>query len=177
MDETRQDFASVFKAFVPEAVLAFPTSATAMLDASMRYEEDPGVAEAEFAEDVGPLMRSVVASDPMLLDRLGETRLFRGFRVPEDAHEANKAQTLNYTVQLMSMAWTKSLVPEDRMEGLLESVRRNDVFDGDELDMKKLLTSEQGLQLTADVAAAMGLDVDMRSPEARQAMALMQMLF
>ncbi|KAK9827091.1 hypothetical protein WJX74_006231 [Apatococcus lobatus] len=174
-------FATIFKAFIGEALLAFPAYATVLAEAAGRYEQDPARAEAEFAEDSArELTPLLLSQSPDLLGKVGNTRLFRGFAVPTDAHESNKAETLKYIREMMSMSMVQTMVPQEKLDAVFDKIRDNPLnlaADAGELDIKQLFSSQEGLQLTSDVASALGLDVDMSSAEARQAMALMQMLF
>ncbi len=174
-------FDTVFAGFVDEAKKAFPGD-TAVPRAEALYGRDPERARTEFAEDLAPAMHLAVGRDDALLDHVGRTRLFEGFRVPEGTPPANRVAVMDYVAQLASIACIDTLVPESALGKLgtvFEGFRLPEGPDGSEdFDLARLLSSEEGRKLTAEVAGVMGLDVDLESPEAKQAMVMMQaMLF
>ena len=170
-------FDGVFGGFVAEAKKAFPADGT-ISEAEARYAEDPDRARREFAEDAAPAMHLAIQRNEELLDRVGSTRLFAGFGVPHDAPPANRAAVLDYVAQLISISCMDALVPASavaQLGSVFENFQLGGQQDGD-MDLRQLITSEEGQKLTADVAKVLGLDIDMTTPEAKQAMNMMQMM-
>lgn len=172
------NFESVFRAFIGEAKQAFPELQGEIQAADTIYNADPQKAKLDFAHDTMPFMHVVTSQNSdALLERVADTRLLKGFRLQENAHPANKQKTVEYLTQLMSMAWVTTMVPDDALGGLMTIVEEAAAAQPSEgMDLQQMMGSAEGRKLTGSVAKILGLDIDMESAEAKEAMRQVQAL-
>lgn len=172
MDSMSASFEVNFKRFLAEARLAFPAMRGVLEGAERRLDGNKEQVQAEFKEDVGE-----ISSDDALLCSAGNSRLLRGFVLPEDTPAENRARTLDW-LKLLSV--NASVPTPDDVLKMLPAIGASGLqnLDLDSMSLQEILQSKEGINLTKQIGQTMGMDIDMDSPEVKQAMNMMeQMLF